>query len=158
MKDLKPMLPVLGVVVVIIALFAWGIASKKDKPVVYVPGTEVVCLPQGHQNLATHIHSVMTVTVDGVNEILPANIGITADCMAEVHTHDTTGTVHVETVSADRLNVLTLADFFTIWGKPLAREGYVATLVVDGATIIDPEMTRFRDGQKIALSYTSIAQ
>ncbi len=158
MKDLKPILPVLGVVAIIIALFVWGVMSQKNPPVVYVPGTDVACLPHGHQNLASHIHPVMTITVDGVAETLPANIGITNDCMAEVHTHDATGTIHVETITKDRLEVLTLADFFAVWGKPLVREGYTVTLMVDGATIIDPEMIRFKDGQKISLSYVSIAQ
>lgn len=157
MYSIKPLLPVFGITAVIVGLFVWG-ASSKSNDLTLVPGTNVACLPQGHQNLAAHIHPVITITVDGGTETIPAEVGITDDCMAEVHTHDNTGTIHVETISTARLTELTLADFFAVWGTSFVREGYVATLTVDGATIIDPAMVVFRDGQKISLSYASIAQ
>ncbi len=157
MKDIKSILPIIGVVVVIIVLFIWGVAAQKTT-VVYVPGTEVACLPNGHQNLAVHIHPVMTVTVDGVAEVLPANIGITADCMAEIHTHDASGEIHIETITKDRLDVLTLNDFFSVWEKPLTRQGYIAQLTVDSTTITDPTTVHFKDGQKINLSYVSLTK
>ncbi|HXK39939.1 MAG TPA: hypothetical protein VJ837_03835 [Candidatus Paceibacterota bacterium] len=157
MKKLSSALPVIVVVAIIIALFAWGIASQ-NKNMTYIPGTNVACLPQGHQNLKTHIHPLMTITMDGIPETLPTDIGITGDCMAEVHTHDTTGTLHVETVDASRLDALTLADFFDVWGTTFEREHFSVSLTVDGEEMIkiDPSMIHFRDGQRFNITYTSI--
>lgn len=156
MKELKPLVPVIGVFIVIVILFVWGIMSRNRSAVVtYVPNTQVACLPSGHQNLAVHIHPVMSITVDGAPETLPANIGVTPGCMAEIHTHEADGVIHVETISTDRLTSLSLADFFAVWGQPIERDGFTYTLTVDGATVADPSTVTFADGQAIALSYTS---
>src|SRR4051812_47416655 len=45
-----------------------------------------------------HIHQPLDVFVDGRRVVVPAYVGIDADArfIAEVHTHDATGIVHVE--------------------------------------------------------------
>jgi hypothetical protein len=47
---------------------------------------------------------------------LPKNIGLQG-CAYEVHTHDSSGIIHVETQSYHRI---TLGDFFAVWGRSLS--------------------------------------
>jgi len=63
-----------------------------------------------------HIHALVTIYRDGVRMGLPDNIG-RSGCAYELHTHDVTGVVHIET---DVPKKFTLGQFFTLWGQPLA--------------------------------------
>ena len=144
----------IGVVVSVIAvLLGWGKISGTTKPIAFWNGTSIQCLSNGHTNLAMHIHQTFSIKVDGVAEEIPANIGISANCMSEVHTHDATGKIHIEAVTGSKQ--FTLKDFFTVWGKSMERPGYIASLVVNGAQ--HPEMGDlvFADNQDIALLYVS---
>lgn len=74
---------------------------------------------------AYHTHSHLAIYRDGVRLAIPQLIGIVGDdnvpsstCFYPLHTHDTTGTLHVET---DNLERFTLGQFFDIWGQPLTR-------------------------------------
>lgn len=55
-----------------------------------------------------------------VGQLIPANVGLSANCNRPIHTHDTSGTLHVET---DVNRNYTLQDFFLIWGKSLNTSG-----------------------------------
>jgi hypothetical protein len=70
-------------------------------------------------NSSIHYHPRLSVFVDGRRVPVPANIGIDPRrdpmAMAGLHTHDTTGTIHVE--GAPRA---TLGKFFAIWGVPFS--------------------------------------
>ncbi len=156
MNTFKTVGPVLLVVAIIIGLFVWGVASQ-HKSAAYVPGTTVICTSEG-QALVDHIHPDLHILVDGVPDVVPANIGITQGCVAELHTHDTDGVIHVETVTPGRLDELTLADFFAVWGESLSRDGYSYTVTVDGVPITDLSSVHFKDKQQIELSYTSVAE
>ena len=145
-----------GVVIAVIAvLLGWGKISGTAKPLTFWNNTKIQCLADGHTNLAMHIHQMLIIKVDGVAEQIPANIGIDPRCMAELHTHDATGKMHEEAVTADKQ--FTLGDFFIAWGKPLIRPGYSASLIVNGAP--HPEMGNFvlADNQEITLLYVSDA-
>ena len=72
-----------------------------------------------------HIHSHLAIFKDGVRLTIPPFIGIVGNdtipntfCAYPLHTHDSTGIIHVE--PADN-NPLTLGQFFKIWGQPLSR-------------------------------------
>jgi hypothetical protein len=83
-----------------------------------------------------HVHSHLSIFKDGVRLAIPAYIGVVGDddvpgtaCDYPLHTHDTTGTVHVEAFST----AVTLGQFFNIWGQPLTRAnvaGLTSTPVV----------------------------
>ncbi len=53
-------------------------------------------------------------------QYIPANIGLLPNCNRPVHTHDDTGTIHVET---DQDINYTIGDFFLIWGKTFNSSG-----------------------------------
>mgnify|MGYP001557978667 CR=1 FL=1 len=119
---------------------------------VYWKDTAIRCLITGHQNITLHIHPHLRIVVNGADEDIPASVGVSPACMAEVHTHDATGTLHVESSEADKS--FTLQDFFDVWGSPLMREGYSLDMTVDGENSDALGTLVLRDGQNIILTYT----
>ena len=69
-----------------------------------------------HKELALHIHPVIEIVISGNSYPIPANIGITNQGMAVMHTHDSSGNLHVESPYPHQFY---LRDFFTIWGMNL---------------------------------------
>ena len=117
-----------------------------------------------------HWHPQLRVTIDGRAVTIPANIGVDFSLwvdhsldafgmsgMAPLHTHDTTGTIHVESnVARD----YTLAELFRIWGNSFdsqellghpAQPGHAVSMVVDGRTIGLTDSLVLKDGMQIAL-------
>jgi hypothetical protein len=68
------------------------------------------------EQLTYHIHAHLALFVDGAPETIPAGIGIHRTCIAWLHTHDTSGIIHVE---APAPHTYTVGDFFAVWGKRL---------------------------------------
>lgn len=101
--------------------------------------------------LLQHFHPRLTVTVDGREEVIPANLGL-GSCELPLHTHDTTGTIHVE---AQVARDYTLDDFLKVWGKPLQREGYKLEMTVDGKSSQELGSLVLQDKQQIMLEYRS---
>ena len=144
---------VVGIVVVLGALFSYSrlFGGRAGGGI----GSGVPCLVP-NVPLMQHIHPVLTITVNGMREVIPANIGL-AECERAVHTHDddaAQGVIHVE--SQDRRSY-TLGDFFAVWGKPIAREEYALTVTADGANVTDPASLTFEDGQDIRMEYFEVA-
>ena len=108
-----------------------------------------------------HIHPHVTIMVDGKEEALPANIGITDGCMNPLHTHETDGILHVESpVKRD----FTLGDFFTVWKQPFSKTQFMDKTVsatgsfkmtIDGKEVDTFENTVLLDNQQIVLIYNS---
>lgn len=138
----------------IIGLFILG-NNTREKAVRNFKDTEVACLPNGHQRLVDHIHPELKITVNGENEIIPANIGIDGDCMSEIHTHDETGVVHAESVVIGKIKDFHMGQFFSVWGQSHIREGYNLEIVQDGEIKNSIEDVKFIDHSIIELKYTS---
>ena len=72
---------------------------------------------------AYHVHSHLTIYLDGVAQAIPAEVGIhyqqPSRCFYLIHTHDRSGKLHVE---ADAPGTFTLGQFFQIWGQPLETD------------------------------------
>lgn len=89
-----------------------GGASPSPTPT----GSAVV--PCGPSEVFTrHDHAHLTMIIRGQLRTLPAFIGITATSICWLHTHDTTGIIHLE---AGDNRQLTLGDFFRVWGVALS--------------------------------------
>lgn len=67
------------------------------------------------KGLAEHIHPHLTIIINGQQVTIPANIGLSASCEHPIHTHDESGTIHVESLVS---YPFTLHDFFLVWGQP----------------------------------------
>jgi hypothetical protein len=84
----------------------------------------------GAEGQVLHIHSHLDVFVDGTKVTVPAEIGIDVpkQQISPLHTHDTTGVVHIESpVKAD----FTLGQFMTEWNVPLSKDT-IGTFKVGG--------------------------
>lgn len=74
----------------------------------------------GQEGQVLHIHSHLDVYVDGAAVTVPAEIGIdnVKQQISPLHTHDTTGVVHIESpVQAE----FTLGEFMTEWNVPISK-------------------------------------
>jgi hypothetical protein len=65
--------------------------------------------------LALHIHEHLTILINGHSRVVPALIGFTPMGFLPMHTHDTSGIIHVESPTQ---RTFTLGDFFAVWGQP----------------------------------------
>lgn len=110
--------------------------------------TDVPCLI-ANIPLQQHIHPILKITVDGVSEAIPANIGL-ASCERALHTHDETGTLHTE---AQDSREYILDDFFTVWGKTIERKGYIVSMTVDKKQNTELGSLKLKDKQEIILEY-----
>ena len=147
-KKILRYLPGLGLIVVVIALIIW---QQFKAPPVHFRNTPVACI-DGHENLSQHFHATVMITIDGVAEIIPANVCIIPGCMAEVHTHDTTGELHIE--SSQPGKTFRLGDFFAVWGTSIDRPGYALEMLVNGAPHTNGSDFVLRDDQRIELRYS----
>lgn len=151
----NPLIIIIGIVIILGGLLYWSSSFQSGAQTTFVEGTNVACLPNGHQQLALHVHPTLAITVDGEPEPVPANIGITGNCMAEVHTHDASGTVHVETATAERFSKLSFADLFAVWGQPVEREGYDLVITVDGQEVSSINEVPLKDHSSVELVYVT---
>ena len=116
---------------------------------------------------ALHIHPQLRIDVHGSRIAIPVNIGISpgGQSMAALHTHDDSGTIHVE---SPVVRTYTLGEFFDVWGVRLAKQclgGYCTNATdrlaafVDGKRYAaDPRTIQFTDGKRIRLVYGTRAE
>ena len=78
-----------------------------------------MCVEHGG-SLAIHIHAQVVPILEHQPQLLPANIGITPDCMRPLHTHAANFQVHVE---SPKPASWTVGDFFRVWGDDSPYQG-----------------------------------
>lgn len=114
-----------------------------------------------------HIHSKLSILVNGTSFNMPAQIGIdpslwkdhsldecgmqsmpemNMSAMAPLHTHDNSGIVHVES-TVDRN--YTLGEFLNVWGLDLNSK--TVRMTTDGKPVADFKEHILRDGEQINL-------
>jgi hypothetical protein len=93
-----------------------GTAVSSPTPSATGTRSAVPCGPT--EVFTRHEHAHLTIVVRGQLRVVPAFIGITATSICWLHTHDTSGIIHIE---AGDSRTLTLGDFFSVWGKPLSK-------------------------------------
>ena len=115
-----------GAIVLAIVLGACGqSAAPGPSPVPNVPcGSSEV--------LIHHVHAHLTILIRGQIKTVPAYVGITATQICWLHTHDTSGIIHVE---AGDSRTFTLGDFFAVWHQPLSQTAIGAESVGNGESI-----------------------
>jgi hypothetical protein len=97
-----------------------------------------------YEGTVLHIHQHLDVFDNGRRVIVPAGIGIGDTFISPLHTHDTSGVMHVESPT---IRPFTLAEFFGVWGAPLAH----AKVYVDGKRSIPG--VRLEPHQEIAVVF-----
>lgn len=163
---------VLGAAVLLVLVMALGVVVgprqqsgtlSPDQP---ATGAAVDGIPCGGEVFTIHQHVQLEIRVAGRATTVPSGVGVveptrvrlgsieTAHCFYWLHTHDSSGTIHVE---APAPLPFTLGQFFDIWGEPLSSEGLLGqtgTLVaqVNGTPFPgDPRSIPLTDGATIRL-------
>ncbi len=94
-----------------------------------------VCL-DGHNGLVTHTHVSLSIEIDGEQYPVGPNVGIsdsTCQGMRGIHTHDDSGTLHIETPSPMDAP---LGAFFQIWGKEFSDSQVIDSMVDENTEIV----------------------
>lgn len=119
-----------GVPLALLGWLVWAVVSSPKTP------AEDVVSKRG-----VHWHPTVRITVQGEPVEIPANLGL-GGIHADVHTHDTTGQLHVEMSRPVRKSDLRLARFFEIWGKQ-----FTSRCVVDRCSETEGNVTMLVNGQ-----------
>lgn len=105
-----------------------------------------------------HYHVQLTITTFGKNFPIPANTGIDNGCMHPLHTHDTSGRLHID---YKRSYPFIIGDFFTVWGmifnqrqigNLLTGERYTIQMLVNKKEHNEFEKYILKDGDKIEIT------
>ena len=111
-----------------------------------------------HKSLALHIHPFLEIEINGENYPIPVNTGISAAGMRVIHTHDSTGKLHIESPYPHQFY---LPDFFKIWGKPFnqscifeycANASHALSVFVNGIEAAEANIP-LKDGDRIRVVY-----
>ena len=114
------------------------------------------------EGTVVHTHQHIDIIVNGRHIPIPAGIGINEAqaFIAPIHTHDTTGILHVE---SDEVRAFTLGQVFDIWGVRFTAsclgahcvdEGHTLRTFVNGLDMPgDPRSIELEQHQEIAIVY-----
>jgi len=123
--------------------------------------------PLGREGTVVHIHQHLDLFVHGTKVAVPALIGISQNqgFISDLHTHDTSGVMHVESATASQYS---LGQFFGVWGVQLTPRclgglctggGNVLKAWVDGKPVAaDPTRIVLASHQEIVLAYGTPAE
>lgn len=130
---------IIGVLVLVLGLFALGAFLRSSDPDVVAPH-------------GLHWHAHLSMLAGGNPVVIPAGIGL-APGEQPLHTHKTDGIIHMEFNGVARKSDLRLGNFFAEWGKPIGSFGRNMRMTVNGATSTAHDNYQMHDGDDIVLSY-----
>lgn len=149
------------VVIGIVAGFVvWSVmgAISESRSCKTAPVTEIDI--GGHTNLKLHIHANLKILIDGKEQLVPTNVGISQGVMRPLHTHDTNGEIHMEGPCA---RDFTLGEFFQIWGREFSSQCIFdkctnvgeLKFFVNGVPNNEFENYVLRDGDAVRIEFSS---
>lgn len=113
--------------------------------------TQVRCLNFTNSAIAKYNGADLEIYIDDTKLVIPADTGVSPQCVAQVHTHDDTGRLHFDPHEQG----VTLADFFAVAGEKLERSGYKFSAQLNGQEFTDRIKTHtLRNEDSIVLRYT----
>ena len=127
----------------------------------FIGAARDLCVNHG-AGISMHIHPLLEIYIEDEQVFVPPNIGIDAQCMRALHTHEGTGKIHVEYPEPYEF---TLGDFFAVWRQPFNKDqifDYVPgdthqiRMTVDGVENTDYEDLVLEDLQQIVIYYEEI--
>jgi hypothetical protein len=145
--------------IVLGGLLIWGISKVPVKDPSTITSREVALTCTTDMATQYHIHPELSILLNGVPQVLPSDIGIRPNCMNSIHTHDSTGKIHVE---APIKKDFTLGDFFASWKKDFSSTKILDSVVdgeheivvtVNGKKVDTYENTLLGDLDKIVVVY-----
>ncbi|MDB5237218.1 MAG: hypothetical protein JWL88_320 [Parcubacteria group bacterium] len=185
MKKSKQPLIWVGIIVIILILLSWNRIFPAKTPVAVAPGNlpgiqanagpwdtatpsllarlKAIDLPAlASEGTVLHIHQHVDLYINGAKVQIPAEIGVNqaANFISPLHTHDTSGIVHVE---SNVVRDFTLGQFFDVWGVRFSQDcigGYCAdatnTLKVYANGVLvsgDPSAMVLKSHEEIMIVY-----
>lgn len=99
-----------------------------------------------------HWHAMLKIEQGTSTVTIPAGIGLTGT-EQPIHTHDTTGKIHMEFSGVVHKSDLELHHVFDEWGKPMSSFGTLTSMTVNGATTTADGSYVMHDGDQIVLQY-----
>ncbi len=146
-----------GIIVVVVGFFLlWRGGSTSNKT-----NREIALTCTTDMATQFHIHPHLEIIANGQPQEIPTNIGIALTCMNAIHTHDKSGTIHIE---SPEQRDFTLSDFFAVWNKPFSKDQildykvdgtHIIKVAVNGAPVDTYENTVLRDKDQIVISYSA---
>jgi hypothetical protein len=109
--------PVVAIVLVLGIAGAWVVSTNALAP--YTSDTPVNQMCMGHERMVRHDHVNLRITILGSPHEIPANVGISPQCMRPIHTHETDGKLHIESPVPHEFR---LRDFFIVWDEPFTSD------------------------------------
>ncbi len=115
----------------------------------------------GIPNHPIHWHPNLRIIINGEEQIIPPNIGITPSIHFPVHTHDSDGVIHLEN-NNPTLENMQLGYFFNVWGKTFSKdcifsycsnENKTIKMFVNGKENLEFEKYIMREDDKIEIRY-----
>jgi hypothetical protein len=108
-------------VVFIVLIVLYYLASRGSGGITGQPVADVRC--DSGEQLAVHYHAHVTMLYKGQPVLIPAQTGIVGSkCFYWMHTHTTSGIIHIEAPKTSSSRQFTLGDFFQIWNQPLTSK------------------------------------
>jgi hypothetical protein len=100
-----------------------------------------------------HWHPEIEIYVQGEKQQIPANIGMGVGGHNPIHTHDSTGEIHLEFRGLVRQDDIRLGRFFDVWGKGFTKFGSSVDMTVNGIESAELADYLMQDNDKIELRY-----
>lgn len=139
--------------------------SKMQKTAPSTTRKELLALCTGHAVNNIHYHAQLAIVFKNEPYTIPAFVGINKQsfspnntCIHPVHTHDTTGLIHVD---YPRKHPFTIGDFFKTWGIIFSKDQlasmhtydkYSIAMTVNGVSNFDFEKYILKDQDKIVIT------
>ncbi len=138
MKTKNLIIITLGVVLILLAFYLSNSRDKGFENCETMPAKEMNI--REHNNLALHIHPNLKIIINGIQQEIPGNIGLSTKIMRPIHTHDTQGYLHIESPC---LREFYLWEFFEIWEK-----NFNSTCIFDYCTNKISRLKMYVNGQE----------
>ena len=134
-----------GVVVILLVAGAYFLVTN-------LPGTGTPLACINGSGAAYHWHTQLTISSGGNPVTIPADIGISLTCMQILHTHDTSGLIHIEPDTQEQARIYTIGDFFRVWGKSFDSP---MRMTVNGTAVSPSPDVGLYNNEAIVLEYAS---
>lgn len=141
------------ILISIIIIFSISLSSVSTETFAQAPIKDgIQCDIAEHFNI--HFHAHLDIMINGMSYIIPGGIGIRpSECIYWLHTHDTSGIIHVE---APENRTFTLGQFFNVWDQKF-NNTQIFNFTVHSADSENKALNVYVDGTKVEhLAYRDI--
>lgn len=148
-----------GIIALVIVILAAGFYAYTNRVQDVKAANEDAGIPTG----PIHWHPHLRIEINGEDIFIPTDIGITQTVHYPIHTHDATGTIHME-IDAPTSENIRLAYFFKVWGKTFNEscifeycngENGTVKMLVNGKPNTEYGNYIMHDGDKIEIIYSN---